>query len=369
MDTKQQNVDAATIGCEGCGAYLKYKPGTNFLKCDYCGVENEIKSTVRQIQELNYSFYTSLKESPRETSTENFVKCDNCRASSSVSSNLKSAFCPYCSSPLVMEHTDNDSIIQPLSLLPFKISKEQAKQNFKHWINKLWFAPGDLKKLLDVDHFKGIYIPYWTYDTYTVNQYSGKRGQYYYVNETYTTTENGKSVTKSKQVRKTRWYNVSGNVNVFFDDILVAATKSVPEKYLNKLEPWDMENLVPFDKSYLSGFITEKYQVNLEEGFETAKKLTKDRIELAIRRDIGGDEQQVSRVDTEYTNVSFKHLLFPVYVSAYNYKGKTYQFLINARTNEVQGQRPYCWIKITLAVIAVIAVIVLIYYFSAYYER
>ena len=372
-ETEQKGAESTTIGCEGCGASLKYKPGTNHMKCDYCGAENKIKSTLKQIHELNYSFYKSFKKNivtdteGKEEEKERFVKCTNCKATSSVDKNLKSAFCPYCSSPLLIEDTDTNDIIKPESLLPFKIEKEEAKENFKKWIRKLWFAPNNLKSTFDIDHFKGIYIPYWTYDTFTLNAYRGERGIYYYVNESYTTTENGKTVTKTKRVRKTRWYSVRGNVNVFFDDLLVPATNSLPEKYLNKLEPWDLENLVPFNKSYLSGYITEKYQIELEDGFEKAKKLTTDRINTAIRNDIGGDDQRISNVDTDYANITFKHTLFPVYVSAYNYNGKLYQFLINGRTNEVQGQRPYSWIKITLTVLAVMTVIFLVYYYSINY--
>jgi hypothetical protein len=200
-----------------------------------------------------------------------------------------------------------------------------------------------------------VYIPYWTYDTDTDSKYTGQRGEHYYVTESYSTTENGKSVTKTRQVQKTRWHYVSGSVNKFFDDILTVASKSLPQKYVYKLEPWDLENLVPFDKKYLSGFIAEKYQVGLEEGFEIAKGIAE--------KEIGGDEQRISTLNTSYRDIKFKHLLLPVYVSAYKYKEKLYRFLVNARTGEVQGERPWSWLKIAglvLLVVAIIAVIVIL---------
>ncbi|MDA3928457.1 MAG: hypothetical protein PF541_05820, partial [Prolixibacteraceae bacterium] len=246
----------------------------------------------------------------------------------------------------------------------FKLSADEAKNAIKTWVKKWWIAPKDLKKaVLNFDHFKGIYIPYWTFDTDTSSRYTGQRGEHYYVSESYTTTEDGKSVTKTRQVQKTRWYNVRGQVNKFFDDILTVATKSLPQKYIYKLEPWDLENLVPFDKSYLSGFITEKYQVELDEGFEIAKGIAEKEIQQLVRRDIGGDEQRVHSLNTKYNDITFKHLLLPVFVSAYKFKGKLFQFLVNGRTGEVQGQRPYSWIKITLAVVTVLIVIAVIVYF------
>ena len=101
--------------------------------------------------------------------------------------------------------------------------------NLKSGLTNYGLPQNDLKKAaINFDHFKGIYIPYWTYDTDTNTRYLGQRGEYYYVSESYTTTENGKSVTKTRQVRKTRWYMASGNVHEFFDDILNCSNKIAP---------------------------------------------------------------------------------------------------------------------------------------------
>ena len=87
-------------------------------------------------------------------------------------------------------------------------------------------------------------------------------------------------------------------------------------------------------------------------------------IRSLIRRDIGGDEQRIISMNTSYDEITFKHLLLPVYVSAYRYKNKLYQFLVNGRTGEVQGQQPYSWIKITLTILLVINIIALIIFFA-----
>ncbi len=349
---KEEEVVASTLKCVNCGVELKYKPGTQSLVCEYCGAENEIKHSDSTIEELDFNKFLKEKASNEDVLEETFVKCNNCGASSTLEPNITAADCPYCASPLIIDHVEKEGVIKPKSILPFKVDKDEAKGHFKKWISKLWFAPGDLKKAsLNFDHFKGIYIPYWTYDMDTFSKYTGERGTYYYVTQTYTTTENGKTVTKSRQVRKTRWRNVSGSVRNFFDDILVVATKSLTKKYINKLEPWDLENLVPFNTSYLSGFVTERYQTDLEEGFSIAKDIADDEIRNLVRKDIGGDEQRISSLHTDFTDITFKHLLLPVFVCAYKYKGKLYQFLVNGRTGEVQGNRPYSWIKITLTVL------------------
>lgn len=356
-DIKDQELRVGTFTCVSCGADLKYKPGTRFLNCEYCGAKNEIPQIDEAIEELDFHEFLE-KRATEDSTVECYVKCENCGASSTLEPNVTSALCPYCATSLVVENLHEETVIQPKSLLPFKIDKNVAKSEFRKWVNKLWFTPDDLKRaVLSFDYFKGIYIPYWTFDTDTDTNYVGQRGIHYYVTESYVTTENGKPVTRTRQVQRTRWSHASGNVRRLFDDILTVATKSLPEKYIYKLEPWDLQNLVPFDKSYLSGFITEKYRIELTEGFDIAKGIAETEIANLVRRDIGGDEQRIISMNTNYKDIKFKHLLLPVYVSAYKFNGKIYKFLVNGRTGEVQGQRPYSWIKITLTAIGVLSLI------------
>ncbi len=365
MEVKEdQQAEVGTFACSNCGADLKYKPGTKQLKCEYCNTTNDIPEIDAQIEELDFNEYLKSKLNDEVLLIEKYIKCTSCGASSTIEPNITSASCPYCATPLILDSAHDESVIQPKSLLPFQLEKKDAKKQFANWVKKLWFAPNDLKKAaLNFEKFNGVYIPYWTFDTDTFSKYVGQRGVHYYVTESYTTTENGKTVRRTRQVQKTRWHHASGNVQKFFDDILTVATKSLPQKYLYKLEPWDLENLVPFDKRYLSGYVTERYQVELDEGFEIAKNIAKAEIEQLVRRDIGGDVQRIFSINTKYDEITFKHLLLPVYVSAYKFKGKLFQFLVNARTGEVQGERPWSWIKITLASIAAIVLIAIIVFF------
>jgi LSD1 subclass zinc finger protein len=364
MDVIEETETAVgTFACSGCGADLTYQPGTSNLKCQYCGTENEIPEIDEKIEELDFHAYLNEKSGAADQLVQHFVKCDCCGASCTLDPNITAADCAYCGTALVVEHATDESVIQPKSLLPFKLDKDEALGAFKGWVSKLWFAPNDLKKAsLNFDHFKGVYIPYWTYDTDTQSAYVGQRGDYYYVNESYTTQVDGKSVTKTRRVRKIRWSFATGRVTKLFDDLLIPATRSVPKDCIEKLEPWDLDQLVPFDTSYLSGFISEKYQIGLEAGFDEAKGKAETVIRQLVKRDIGGDEQRITRIDTRYDNITFKHLLLPVYACAYRFKGKAFQFLVNARTGEVQGKRPYSWIKITalaLGIAAVVAAIVI----------
>lgn len=357
------------LKCKDCGAFLKFAPGTHSLTCEFCGALNEIKKSTEKVEEIDFTKFISEKFAAEEKQNVVTVKCTDCGASTSLKPNVTSDMCPFCGTSLVVTSGSTSTILKPKSLLPFVITQKQGFELFRGWIKKLWFAPSALKKYVNsTDKFNGMYIPYWTYDSNTSSSYSGARGTYYYVTEHYTTTENGKTVHKTRQVRKIRWTSVSGHVSNNFDDVLVLASKSLPLKYTEKLEPWDLKNLVPYDDKFLSGFRTESYQVDVKEGFETAKVKMDVIIREAVKRDIGGDEQRIYSVTTNYSDTTFKHVLLPLWISSYRYKNKVYRFLVNARTGEVQGERPWSAWKIiffSLACVAIVAgVVILISYLN-----
>jgi ribosomal protein S27E len=357
------------LKCKECGAFMKFLPGSTSLTCEYCGALNEIGKSSEKIEEVDFNSFIANKFDSEEKQSIVTVKCTSCGASTTLRPNVTSDICPFCGTSLVVSSGSTSSILKPKSLLPFIINQKQGFESFLKWLKKLWFAPSALKKCVtSADKFNGIYIPYWTYDSNTSSSYSGARGTYYYVTETYTTTENGKSVTKTRQVRKTRWTPVSGHVNNSFDDVLVIASTSLPVKYAEKLEPWDLKNLLPYDDKFLSGFRTESYQVDVKTGFDKAKVIMDNIITQSVKRNIGGDEQRVYSVNTSYNDITFKHVLLPIWISAYKFKNKVYQFLINGRTGEVQGERPYSVWKIiffSLGIIAVIAgIFILVNYFN-----
>src|SRR6185295_15170595 len=121
-------------------------------------------------------------------------------------------------------------------------------------------------------------------------------GDDYWETETYTDSQ-GKQQTR--QVVKTRWYYVSGEVDHFFNDVLVCASRSVPGQHVQALEPWDLGRLEPFRSEFLAGFKTERYVVTLPEGFAAAQQIMDAEIRELCRRDIGGDHQQLSSVQTQ----------------------------------------------------------------------
>jgi DNA-directed RNA polymerase subunit M/transcription elongation factor TFIIS len=349
------------ISCINCGAKLTFAPGTLSLKCEYCNAENPIEIDENEItkakEEIDYLSFINNQGNIAAKIEVTTVKCQTCGAETSFGENVVSSQCDFCGSPLVSADAHKTQVIEPRGILPFKIDTKQSIELYQTWLKKLWFAPNKLKTYArQSEKLAGIYIPYWTYDSDTNTQYSGKRGDDYQE-----TDSSGKSQTRT--VTKTDWTFVSGRVSRFFDDVLVPASESLPLNYVEKLEPWDLENLLPYDTKYLSGFKSETYRVDLSQGFDKAKNKMEVVIQGDIRRDIGGDRQQILSSDSKFNEITFKHVLLPIWLSAYRFNNKAYRFMINGRTGEVQGERPWSWIKITLASLAALAVIGALYYF------
>jgi LSD1 subclass zinc finger protein len=360
-ETKAVNLELA---CTSCGAILKFKPGSKHLACEYCGSMIEISppEVAGKVEEISLDEFLADNFAKEETIEVATVRCDSCHAITTFNANTSSDKCPFCASPLVVKGGTTARLHKPQYVLPFGIDEKKAIANFKGWLRSLWFAPNDLKHYADgSDKLSGMYLPFWTFDCSTATNYTGQRGEDYYVTETYSTVENGKSVTRTRPVRKTRWYPASGTVHNNFDDILIEASTTLRKDKVRGLEPWDLNNLVPFNDKYLSGFRTETYQVEVKQAYSEAKGRMDPIIESSIRSDIGGDHQMIQFTNTTYANPTFKHILLPVWLSAYRYKDKVYQFLINARTGEVQGQRPYSTVKIVMAVIAALLILFLVF--------
>ncbi len=361
MDTSPKLNDS--LSCKNCGGVLKFAPGTTSIVCPYCATANEIASQQKdyQAEEIDYLQFLEKGLQKEQKQVVTTVKCGGCGADSTLKPNVTSDNCAFCGTSLVISSGSTSTILKPKSLLPFKVQQKEGIELFNDWLGGLWFAPNDISQTRPAERLKGMYIPYWTFDSFTYTDYRGERGDDYTVSENYTNSE-GQSETRT--VTKTRWYSVSGHVEDDFDDVLVPATESLPKELITSLEPWDLENIQPYDDQYLSGFQTENYHVELKAGFEIGKEIMKDKIEDHVRNHIGGDHQRVNHTDTKFTEITFKHILLPLWICSYRYNDKIFRFLINARTGEVQGERPYSWIKITLAVIAVLAVVFAIFYFS-----
>jgi len=334
--------------CKSCGAPLRFSPIHNALDCEFCNTTESIEKSMEQIKEYDLKSALHSLNFQSEKEITKSINCNKCAATFSISPYSFSANCPYCDTPAIIDFVKE---ITPKSLLPFQLSQKEAQSAFKNWIGSLWFAPSKLKQFAQGDEpLKGYYLPYWTYDADTHTYYEGQRGDLYYVEVERTIIVNGREERQRVQEARIRWTYVSGQVSNSFDDITIGASKTISHTILNNLSPWHTEALVPFNEKYITGFQAEEYTVGLDNGFELAKVKMNSVIRQAIHYDIGGDQQQISTMQTQYQNTSYKNVLFPLWTASFKWKNKTYNYAINGQTGKVTGERPYSWLKIAAIV-------------------
>ena len=330
---------------------MAWDPAAGHLKCSACGSLQPVAASTGSIGE--HSFDDALTQQRQISEAALEVKCDGCGAVFAFEPPMVSGACPFCAARIVAQPKAASPLVAPNAVLPFKIPVEGARNLVSAWIASRWFAPNALRRMASVDALQGVYLPYWSYSANTVTPYTGERGQHY-TETVEETNQQGQRV--QRQVVRVRWSAAAGSVAGPVCDVLVVATKVVDGR-VTALEPWDLESLTAYEPAYLAGFQAQRYQVELPEGFETAKRHIQATIEDWIREDIGGDEQRIHTQQTRYSDVRFRHLLLPVWIGAYRYSGRVFQIAVNARTGEVQGDRPYSALKIALLVLMILVVL------------
>jgi hypothetical protein len=357
----RESVALSAQQCPACGADATWNPSRQALVCPYCGTVSPatLASDGSGIRE--HDLAQALRAIPAERRSWEgariSVQCQSCKAISLFEPQRVAQRCEFCGSPAIVPYTDTRAPIVPESLLPFRVSDSQIREQVRVWYGNRWFAPNRLKKAALTDTLHGLYIPYWTFDANVYARWTAEAGHYYYVTESYRDS-NGR--TQTRQVQKVRWEPAAGEIRHFFDDELVAATKGIQAELLKRIEPFPTGDLVPYDAGYVSGWVVEQYQIDLVAAAGRARAQMDEKVRELCAAQIPGDTYRNLAVDADYSGQSFKHILAPVWVLGYNYGRKTYQVLANGFTGTLAGEHPLSWIKITLAIVSVVIVLLIV---------
>ena len=341
--------------CPSCGADLVYHIGKQSMTCGFCGhvetitlepdAEIEERDLIRTLERLKDQHEDGDAAQPGDME----IRCDSCGGTVLFTGTLSSLSCPYCASPLQREDVHQaDRRLGVDGILALTVTEKTAHGNIGGWVKGRWFAPNRFLREGVSGEIHAVYLPFWTFDAMTFNVYRGQRGDNYMV-----TVGSGKN--RRTEVR-TRWSPASGRFQRFFDDVVVLATRGLPRQLIQELEPWPFAELQPFNSQFTAGHYARTYDTPLDDGFADARLRIEAAVEREVRQRIGGDKQRISRLNTEYDAMTFKHLLLPVWIFAYRYNDKPFRVFVNGATGEVQGERPYSWVKILLAVLLALAV-------------
>lgn len=368
MSEFEENLNARTVEtmeetdkkCPSCGGVMDFNPETGGLSCPYCGYQETIKKEENQLetaQEMDFSSAESLENCNWGVEKKTVI-CQACGAESIYDALEISAVCPFCGSNQVMEAADCKTMA-PGGVVPFQITDKKASELFQTWIKRKWFCPKMAKESAKAKHFKGIYLPYWTFDAKTWSEYEAEYGK-------------DRKVRKSRDEVKivTDWYRTRGEYRENFDDELVCATTNHNQSMLAGLEPYRTAENKTYKPEYVAGFAAERYAIGIKEAWKMAMDSIHDKLSDNIRTLIltrnHADHVRNLRVKSRYSNVTYKYLLLPVWISSYKYKEKIYHFMVNGQTGKVSGKTPISIPKVIISVLGVIAVIGLIYVLNQY---
>jgi hypothetical protein len=352
------------FSCPACGGESQWNPAKGALVCPFCG-------TVAPAQaELDVSGQTvirehdlvaalrSIPEAARGWKAEKIsVKCQSCQAISVFDPKRVGQRCDFCGSTALVPYSEVKESITPESLLPMTISENSVRDSIRRWYRTRWFAPNKLKTKALTDTVKGLYIPYWTFDAQVHADWTAESGWHYYETETYRDS-NGNLQTR--QVQKTRWQWTSGSLDHFFDDELVPASRGVHESMLRRVEPFPTKELKPYQSGFLSGWVVERYQIDLLSAAKEAREDMEGKIRALCASQVPGDTYRNLSVRSDYSGQTFKHILVPIWLLSYVYGTRAFQVVINGYTGSIAGEYPKSWVKILFAVLSALAVVGLI---------
>jgi len=343
--------------CPECGGKGEWNPGKAKLVCPYCGtafdrvapppppgsiVEHDLDAMLAELGEAAHELDTASRR----------VQCSHCHAVLQRDATDVAQSCDFCGSPELLDYEDLEAPIRPESLLPASVSKEKAYHSLKGFLGSKWFAPNDLKRKNLIDRIHGVYLPYWTFDAAAECPWTAQSGTYYYV-----TVRTSKG---TRRERRTRWRPASGHVSTWFDDIVISGSGGIDRALLKELEPFPLADLVPYETRYVSGWHVEHYQLPLMQaaraGFQRMNQLLRE----MCAGEVPGDTYRNLQISPSYTRKTFKHLLVPVWLIAYQYRGKTYQGAVNAVTGEASARYPKSPWKIAFVVVLVLLAIGLV---------
>lgn len=345
------------VKCPSCGAAVSFDPGTGKLVCPYCGYTKEITFD-NSVSIEEQDFLSAEKRGNVDWGVKKKkVICKSCAAVSVYDELQISDICPYCGSNQVMEEADNDTLA-PNGVCTFEVTAEQAGNSFKNWIKGKLFTPKKAKQSANPEAFTGVYLPYWTFDSETDSFYTARYG----INRQVKDREGNVRIV-------TDWYNTSGTYSSFFDDVLISGTNRYDPTLMHRIGPFDTSRGKPYKPEYVSGFVSERYTIGLEDGWKDARNEINAELRSAIHRRIvmQTHADQVSSLDihTDFSNITYKYFLMPLWLSAFTYKDKIFRFMVNGQTGRVGGRAPVSPLRVFIACLIGAALIALFAYFMS----
>lgn len=322
--------------CPNCGGAIAFDSDIQKMKCPYCDTEYEME-TLKAFDE------TLKKELPDDIDWErpddnhwtdeelegmNVYGCKSCGGEIVVDATTAATACPFCDNPVVIMGRFTGTL-RPDYIIPFKLDKEAAKQGFYNHLHGKRLLPKVFRDKKHIDEIKGIYVPFWLFDTEAEANIRYKASKVRY------STESDYDVTE------TSYYSVVRNGTAQFEKVPVDSSVKMDDELMESIEPFDFGDAVDFQTAYLAGYLADKYDVSEESGLERAN----ERIKESVAKEFISTLRDYSDVETEHVSLQLKngkasYALFPVWLLNTKWQGEQYTFAMNGQTGKFVGDLP-----------------------------
>lgn len=347
--------------CPKCGATdILLNPKTGKLRCSYCrhefdpekitGMEEDIKNLTGEIMG------SGAQNIIADTNSVLTFKCTSCGAEIVVdTSEASHARCHWCRNVLsVNQQIPNGTI--PDVVLPFKLTKDQAKACIEKFVGKRkFFANSKFRQEFTTENIMGVYFPYMIVD---VNSHAKLIGQGEHLVRFYTV----KSGNSEERRYDADLYDVEREFDLAIKGLTIESNsdrlnnedKSKTNNVINAIMPFDIENAVKYDSNYMRGYTSEKRNINVDELKELVKVQSKDVARFAANDSLKNYDRGVAWSSEEFNvkGQQWKAAYLPVWLYSYQEvkgdKKVLHYVAVNARTEETMGSVPIHMPKLIL---------------------
>jgi hypothetical protein len=326
-----EQATANRFECQACGGHMTYTPDGQALVCEYCRNHEQIKSSSSP-SESNFLVSMATAKGHSKAYAIRAFECQACGAVFMLVPETLTMSCPHCAATYTTKQTDTRQIIPPQGIIPAAVSKKQALDFIKVWLNsRKVSSDSHINKLV------GVYLPVWTFDItgdlpWNCLQYKSQG----HSSISLGFGSEGDNITSQKE-----WMPVKSNKYVHFDDILIPGSAPTPSGFTKILTGYDCSGIKQFNPSYLSNWLAESYTTKLSDAALDARVATIDRAEALIKRNIFGGPVKDFRLDSSKLIIeSYKLILVPVWLTSYIHDERQYKATVNAQTGLVEGQLP-----------------------------
>jgi len=346
---QEQPEKTRTFRCRHCGGTIAYSAAQQRLTCPYCGGLQELAAEEVGQAAAEFEFTLETMERARygwgEARRE--LVCESCGAVVAVAPDALTSTCAFCGSHRVLARDVAGDVLRPTALLPFAVDQARLQALVADWLGRGWMHPPALRSVRALRELAGVYLPFWTFDTHVRAEWKAEVGT--------ARTERYRAGGEWKTRTVIDWHWRSGRVHLPVDDHLVAGTGRVSRVVLRKIGSFDLGGLVEYEPGYLAGWQAKVYDVQLQEAWETAKGEIRERAKRACYHDTGSSHVRNFQMAADFADERWRYVLLPVYLASYHFEGRTFQVMVNGQTGQVAGQKPVAWLRVWLAIAALLA--------------